>query len=175
MSKATISVIGLKYADPDLFDGLKVPMELDKETAIERILFRCAEFECLYPDPRFMRWAISSWSNVNSERWEKLYRTTVFEYDPIVNYDRKEEWTDVSSGKGTGTESQWAFNSDNPVPSTKSDSENNASGKHIGRVTGNIGVTTTQALIEEERKVLKFNMYELIAQEFAESFCLMVY
>ena len=44
-----------------------------------------------------------------------------------------------------------------------------------GRAHGNIGVTTTQAMIKEERDVVMFNMYDVIAESFVETFCLMVY
>jgi len=40
---------------------------------------------------------------------------------------------------------------------------------------GNIGVTTTQSMIEEEREVDLFNMYEIIANDFKNRFCLVVY
>lgn len=40
---------------------------------------------------------------------------------------------------------------------------------------GNIGVTTTQQMIEQEREVDKFNIYDYIIQEFKQRFCLMVY
>ena len=41
--------------------------------------------------------------------------------------------------------------------------------------TGNIGVTTTQQMIEEERRVVKFNMMDYIIESFIKRFCLLVY
>lgn len=40
---------------------------------------------------------------------------------------------------------------------------------------GNIGVTTTQQMIEQERKIADFNIYDYIVQSFKNRFCLMVY
>lgn len=40
---------------------------------------------------------------------------------------------------------------------------------------GNIGVTTTQAMIKEERKSVLFNVYDFIADSFHRTFCLDVY
>ena len=40
---------------------------------------------------------------------------------------------------------------------------------------GNIGVTTTQQMIEQERKIAEFNIYDYIVQSFKNRFCLMVY
>lgn len=46
---------------------------------------------------------------------------------------------------------------------------------HTAQISGNIGVTTTQEMIEQERKVWMFNLYKLIAEEFKQNFCVMVY
>lgn len=43
------------------------------------------------------------------------------------------------------------------------------------RRTGNIGVTTTQQMIREEREIDNFSTYQFIADSFKRQFCLMVY
>ena len=50
-------------------------------------------------------------------------------------------------------------------------------GKHTrtGRTHGNIGVTTSQQMIQSERDLVIFNLYDVIAESFIENFCLMVY
>lgn len=40
---------------------------------------------------------------------------------------------------------------------------------------GNIGLTTTQSMIESERNLVKFNIYDLIIDSFKARFCLLVY
>lgn len=45
----------------------------------------------------------------------------------------------------------------------------------MGRAFGNIGVTTTQQMIEQERQVSEFNIYDYITQSFIKRFCLQVY
>lgn len=40
---------------------------------------------------------------------------------------------------------------------------------------GNIGVTTTQAMITEQREIVQFNLYAYIIQSFKHKFCVMVY
>ena len=44
-----------------------------------------------------------------------------------------------------------------------------------GRAHGNVGVTTSQEMIQSEREVAMFNIYDIIAESFVENFCLMVY
>lgn len=43
------------------------------------------------------------------------------------------------------------------------------------RRTGNIGVTTTQQMLEQERQIAEFNMINYIAQSFKQRFCLLIY
>lgn len=50
-------------------------------------------------------------------------------------------------------------------------------GRHTrtGRAHGNIGVTTSQQMIQSERELVVFNLYDVIAESFIENFCIMVY
>ena len=50
-------------------------------------------------------------------------------------------------------------------------------GRHTrtGRAHGNIGVTTSQQMIQSERDLVVFNLYDVISESFVENFCLMVY
>lgn len=47
--------------------------------------------------------------------------------------------------------------------------------KHTSYMFGNIGVTTTQRMIEAEREVVQFSVIEFIADDFKNEFCLSVY
>ena len=52
---------------------------------------------------------------------------------------------------------------------------NSNEGEHEMHAHGNIGVTTTQKLIREQREVDKFNLYDIITDEFKMRFCILVY
>lgn len=63
---------------------------------------------------------------------------------------------------------------------TNTENENvndDRTGKHTrkGRAHGNIGVTTSQQMIQSERDLVVFNLYDVIAESFIENFCLLVY
>ena len=45
----------------------------------------------------------------------------------------------------------------------------------IGNAFGNIGVTTTQQMIQQEREVVQFNIYDYITESFKNRFCILVY
>lgn len=48
-------------------------------------------------------------------------------------------------------------------------------GSHTMHAHGNIGVTTTQKLIKEQRQIDLFNLYDIILDEFKMRFCILVY
>lgn len=195
---ALMTVEGLYNYKDTLFNEFNVPEGMDKQIAIDTICMRSRELEVLYPNLEFFAMRIGIWSRKHQYNWKKLYDTMFLEYNPIENYDRVEEWndTDTESGNntvtneimssGTITEQNTAFNAglaDHAKEISDNDTTNNVSGtnkrdaKHSrsGRAHGNIGVTTSQQMIESERKVAMFNIYDIIAESFVENFCLMVY
>lgn len=195
---ALMTVEGLYNYKNTLFNEFNVPEGMDKQIAIDTICMRSRELEVLYPNLEFFAMRIGMWSRKHQYNWKKLYDTMLLEYNPIENYDRMEEWndTDTESGSntvtneimssGTITEQNTAFNAglaDHAKEISDNDTTNNGSGtnkrdaKHSrsGRAHGNIGVTTSQQMIQSEREVAMFNIYDIIAESFVENFCLMVY
>lgn len=164
---ATLSLLGLYTFDSALFDRLQLPHGVDKETLISNLLAETAEFEVLYPDWHFMEFMIFQWSSKEKPVWDKLLATTTFDYDPISNYVRKERW--VNTGNSTGKVA--GFNSEDLVKTNGAETEV----IREGSASGNIGVTTTQRLIVEERRVVQFNIIDYIIESFKRRFCLLIY
>lgn len=48
-------------------------------------------------------------------------------------------------------------------------------GSHELHAHGNIGVTTTQQLIKEQREIDEFNLYDIITKDFKMKFCVLIY
>lgn len=195
MSRQILSVYGLYQYDKTIFDGFQLPDGLMKEYLIPELLMELGVLETIYPDPDFMKAAISSWSAKELPIWEELLATTKYDYDPISNYDRTES-SDVkrkgtNTDKGTGNSTNniinkiAAFNdpelSDRESANgTGNSSFNNEHGIDESvtvtrTVKGNIGVTTTQQMIDEQRRSVKFNIYDYIIGSFKARFCVMVY
>lgn len=251
MSAAKITIIGfnnyLENLNDDLFKYLNVPTGIDKDTLVNNILLRGAEFEVLYSDPYFMQNMIGVWSNKWQRTMTKWIDALSIKYEPLENYDRIEEWTDngskissdkvskgttsqrvssdetsrsedafandtsVSSGTGDTTNTRSAYESVSYQPHDKSESEttgtntsasltsakgttqgkqtisdadisntdrtgfDNTADRHEGRTHGNIGVTTSQQMLEAELKISKWNIYEEITNLFLTEFCIYVY
>lgn len=66
-------------------------------------------------------------------------------------------------------------NSSTAESNTKREDAGKSNSVHKGYVHGNIGVTTTQKMIREEREIVNYDIYQVIVQDFQERFCLMVW
>lgn len=252
---ALLSIVGLWNSDNTIWEGFNVPDGMNKDLATTFIMSECQELEIVYPDPGAMKFMISNWSAMYLPIWERLYKTTTLEYNPIENYNRTEEWEDdrvvdiertdnrtlnKEYGKGTTitnsrtgndtlsqtgtdtitpgqitTNSAKAFNDSNFVErektelsgenvhtpnlqdkteynstftnaetgkDTESGSDNvKTTGTNIdnlkrkGTAKGNIGVTTTQEMLKQEREIATFNVYMQIVDSFKENFCILIW
>lgn len=197
---AILSILGLYNYDPTVMLGLQVPAGMSADDVRDAILLECAELEVIYPNLDTMRSAIALWVRSRLPMWEKIFDTTRLEYNPIENYDRKEAWNDTQktsltgqntyNGADTTEERTVGFNGaaggglgESPRDSSTVTSNHNTSTSghnegettREGRVHGNIGVTTTQKMIQEERDVDRFDMTRYIVDEFKQRFCVLVY
>lgn len=91
--KATLSVMGIYNYDDSIFDGFRIPenMEIDgqdvKQDIIDTICIESAGLEVLYPQPDVFKYAIEKWTNLNFKVWDELQATRLYEYNPIWNKD----------------------------------------------------------------------------------------
>lgn len=110
---------------------------------------------------------------------DKLYATTNFTYNPIENYNMTEAGADSGNSAGTASsqDKSTSFNSGtaNLTDSTSSNSSAHSSSNHSLTRSGNIGVTTTQQMIEQERKISEFDFFHYVADLIVENFCCSVY
>lgn len=203
--RGTISILGLYNEDNTIFESMQLPESdhLNKDTLIHNILMECAELEALYTDPDFMKFAITEWSKARLHVWQELANTMDYEYNPIWNKDVHDEeyikntrdesrtYSDQASNTSSGTTTNQgvAFNSNSfddrekDISSGSMSSTDNSTTRDAGyndqtrnyTSQGNQGITSTQQLINEQREVSKFSLYDIIITEFKTHFCLLVY
>lgn len=178
--------------DETLFDGLSVPEGVDKQLVIDDILFRHGDAPLAFPDPVIMKYYIGSWSSKFSPLWERMYSAITAEYNPIENYDRMEEKTETggSSYEQSGTQSgtsEGQVSAENetgyqPDAKTIDDSETSDEGsseselRTESRVHGNIGVTTSQQMLNQELDLLpRLDIVRYISDSYKAEFCLGYY
>lgn len=192
MSRMKMSLLALetylKANDQSLFDSMNIPSEIDAGVLQNSILMRCGEFGVVYSDPEFMQTMINIWSNKWFDTFKKWAIALNKEYNPIENYDRNEESNRKNTGDvtthndGTTEDKVSAYNSDtyreNGKVITDADSKvtNDLNEHFTSRIHGNIGVTTSQQMLESEINLrLNNNIYNMISDIFCREFCIMVY
>lgn len=232
MAAAKLTLIGidkfLKMQDSDLFVNLTLPTGIDKDILTNNILLKGADFEVMYSDPYFLQDAIGMWSGKWQRTFEKWVSALSLEYNPLENYDRKEDWSDTlnkgieTSAKRDSGNTRTFDNTDTTTPGTTiteetkvsafdsstyqpsqevvttptgdgdvlahagtikdeygegssgSETENSKTVRD-GRIHGNIGVTTSQQMLEAELKIAEWNLYEHITDLFLEEFVIPIY
>lgn len=172
-----ITLMGIYSYDPTIFDDFTVfcPEGVDPQTLADTILFQNAELDLLYSDPVIMKGMIRLWAKASQYSWSKLAATLSLEYNPIWNKDGTITETETSQGSGTGIEQVAAFNSSDFENRSKDTTEATGSRAYTRVEQGNIGVTSTQQLIKEEREIAMYNIYDAISNDFRQRFCLQVY
>lgn len=186
--------------DPSIFDGVEFPSNISVQDFVDMLLMQCGEMPVLYSSPPLLKSLIHVWSKNSQYTWKHLASTLTAEYNPIENYDRMEEWEDSNTNtsrytnstnntsNGSTKEQVYGYNdlqtpADNSASnsaSTSADTSDSAgtgtsSGTRKGRAHGNIGVTTTQEMLESERRVAMFNFYDTVIRDFQKRFLIWVY
>lgn len=194
--------------DNTILNGIILPEGLDLDTLKNNIILECAELEVIYSAPSFFRWAVDCWAIKELPIWERMWNAIQTEYNPLENYDRREEWEDsqtvereaannTSVNGSVNTSEQgnnyvYGFNDNSQVKQSSSDrnagttnrdtttangtESTTGNGTRSGRIHGNIGVTTSQAMLEAEINLdRKINMYDIIAKDFRNRFCILMY
>ena len=177
MQGATLSILGLYNADPNLFNEMPIPQSIQRNTLVDLILSECAELEVIYPDPKFFKKILESWARSRLPVWERLEAAITAKYNIVENYDRIEEWTDTGKGNSLQKKRTRGFNQGAGMVDT---SETNSNGEntstHSGRVHGNIGVRSGQELVEQELALApKTDLYNYIVEDVRERFCIPVW
>lgn len=183
-----MNLINLMNYDSDLFSGIVLPSGMDSELVVNAILMEAATLTPVYSDPSLFKQMIAHYFKSRLTIHQKLYDTLSMEYDPLSNYDRTEvtsrTTSDVSTGSGSGsTVSDVSpynlsddYESDSKVTNSNSTTASNSgSDSYNSHVYGNIGVTTSQQMLESERKVVRFDIYREIAADFTRTFFITLY
>lgn len=98
---ATLSFNGLLAGYPKLFDDLKVPDSVSKETVCNQLLFDTLELEVLYADGPTMRRALGVYSETMLPSWTRYAEALGLEYDALAS-DARIRTTD-HAGTSCGT------------------------------------------------------------------------
>lgn len=199
-----ITIAGLYEADNTIFDNWDMPSitiegvtyTVDKTVLISNLVDELDDFEVLPADSDKIKVLIGNWSDKMIDIWNRLYMALKEDYNPLHNYDRTETHDETESAKnttnsmdtsrGSNNNQVVGYNSTSLADASKvstsmtgqarSDSDNQIIRNYTIRAFGNIGVTTSQQMLEAEMQLRqKYNIYDLLIMDFKDRFCLPVY
>ena len=175
----------------------------DKSVLLATLINRCASLCVLYSDPDYFKIMSDAWWARWSDAFERWFLAIQKEYEPLENYDRNESWHDdivddntvtntgtvATTGSNTSELDVSAYDSSSYQHKNKTTDtlgttdtndltnkiDNDRDVDHSGRIHGNIGVTTTQAMLKEELNVRYNNVYNMISDVFKKELLIAVY
>lgn len=110
---------------------------------------------------------------------DKLYATTQLTYDPIENYNMTESGSDSGASLASASADNKSTSYDsltaNLTDSNTSSSSAQSQSSHSLTRSGNIGVTTSQQMILQEREVVKYDFLHSVAEMIVEQFTQSLY
>lgn len=123
-----ISLYGFYQYDNTIFEGMILPDGLDAEILRDLIIEKSGMLYPFHQQPEFLKLNITHWFSRKYSNLAKMVDALSSEYNPIENYDRKEDWTDTpnvsytkTGGHSNHIESEASSNIDNNVSAFNSD------------------------------------------------------
>ena len=185
----------IKTGSDDLFAllrGASFDERLDEEVLYNKILVDLGNCTPLFDTTITFRVFYRNFFKEHARMISELLDTLDYEYNPIWNKDgtiRKEHSVDYTKDFEHQND-----NSDERLVSADNASDYQPASKNVGHTTnksildkthdggweetteqGNIGVTSTQSLIKEQREVVQFNIYQWVVDEMKKALFLLVY
>lgn len=133
---STLSFNGLLAGYPELFDDLKVPDSVSKETVCNQLLFDTLELEVLYADGPTMRRALGVYSETMLPSWTRYADALGLEYDALASDDRTRTTDHAGTSGGTINRTNGVKGTTTRAPNLTTTGQNNGSDSTTRDVTG---------------------------------------
>lgn len=102
---ARITLYGWLNYNPDLFKDIVVPEGIDKETLINEIIKTSGDLYTYHQAFNPLKQNIDFWFSRRAYDFEMMFKALRTEYNPLENYDRKEEIDRTRKNNGTDSTS----------------------------------------------------------------------
>ena len=133
---ATLSFNGLLAGYPELFDDLKVPDSVSKDTVCSQLLFDTLELEVLYADGPTMRRALGVYSETMLPSWTRYAVALGLEYDALASDDRTRTADHAGTSGGTINRTNGIKGTTTRAPNLTTTGHNTGSDSTTRDVTG---------------------------------------
>lgn len=116
------------------------------------------------------------------DNWDRIYEAYITDYKPLENYSMVENErvkSKITSKVGSKNDT-YGFNSSSAVPTNEVTSTSVTEGskddndRDLVR-SGNIGVTTSQQMLESEIKLRQYKFYDQVCKDIDKVLCLKIY
>lgn len=125
--RSTLSFNGLLAGYPELFNDLKVPDSVSKETVCNQLLFDTLELEVLYADGPTMRRALGVYSETMLPSWTRYAEALGLEYDALASDDRTRTADHAGTSGGTINRTNGVKGTTTRAPNLTTTGQNNGS------------------------------------------------
>ena len=133
---ATLSFNGLLAGYPELFNDLKVPDSVSKETVCNQLLFDTLELEVLYADGLTMRRALGVYSETMLPSWTRYADALGLKYDALASDDRTRTTDHAGTSGGTINRTNGIKGTTTRAPNLTTTGHNTGSDSTTRDVTG---------------------------------------
>lgn len=133
---STLSFNGLLAGYPELFDDLKVPDSVSKDTVCNQLLFDTLELEVLYADGPTMRRALGVYSETMLPSWTRYAEALGLKYDALASDDRTRTADHAGTSGGTINRTNGVKGTTTRAPNLTTTGQNNGSDSTTRDVTG---------------------------------------
>lgn len=172
-----------------IFLPIKFHLDWMPDTEVRKLMLNYyLTQDMAYPDEELMVIKLQNKANLIAEYWNKIYTLKTIEYQPIENYDRYEDIEDNGTTSGTSNSNSNSNSYEYPMeaaakkPVASSDgngtANSSATAKNVRKahIHGNIGVTTSQQMLESEINLQKqlSMLKELYVKEYNDLFMIIL-
>lgn len=123
--------------------------------------------------------AVANFINSKVYELDKLFATTEIEYDPIQNYSMSEEGSDSTEAYSSGNTKDFSTSynslSENETGKSETGGSSTTTLNHSFSRSGNIGVTTSQQMLQSERDLAHFDFVGYVAELIVTNFTMTEY
>lgn len=123
--------------------------------------------------------AVANFINSQVYKLDTLFETTELDYNPIENYNMvesgRDETRNSSSGSTTESATSYASTTENETGKTEASGSSSSALIHSFSRSGNVGVTTSQQMVEAQREVAELDFVGIVAEMIVHNFTTSLY
>ena len=186
------SLWGWYSYDNTIFTSFEVPSELfDKDVFLQTLFEVGGDMIPYNQEPTWLQASINNFFKRKANNYARMLEALHTDYKPLENYSMTEDINRKGSNESeTNSETTFenlnkvsGYNASSLVNNTQDSNDTVGNATSVGEWedsekrtrSGNIGVTTSQQMLQSELELRKFDFYSFAVGEFLETICIQVW